>query len=761
MRHGPALFLTLSLFATTAFAAGPYVGVEQPVTPPATGLAVGGKIRPLVASDGRDFLVVWADRRTGRLSVYATRVASSGEELDSPPIVLLEEALDVGWWSDGMTEAEVLWDGNAYIVSRLRDVRMETFLVRVTPAGKVTSEPTGRYPARVYPRNAFGETVEVKSDNEGTDVFFVDADGVWRSYLRFISEWPKGFVPQDNGEWAIIMTGRVGLRWVRARKGVGILSYQRLHNPTMHQVTYPAGNGRTAAVLIVSAEPLGAGRTPFFKRFHRTVSWSTMDTSGEVEEGVLESEDIEVPYDSRRAYAQTAVSVFGDTFHFAYTRGSSLAELRAFTVKGRSAHETLIDGPAPQPDHYSFSPSMASSATHTLLAWLQPCAASSACHVATRLYPNGGSADEVATRLVGAKALVTQEEPAAASSATSRIIAWREIDATVSVRARVVPHDGSAAAVIKAGELEYGLRDVVGPRVAATADAFAVAWVENERKAGIQEWEPGRSHVKVRRFTAQGVPIDALPLRLALDGTARAIDIAPRGNGFEVVWLSSDVAVSQYLPVNGAPGRMWRLAPNYPSLSRFDIGVAPAGNGAAVVWTEALRDSQVMDLVAVSIDGAGEVSSPLTLARTRIDPNIELAANDREVIVATLPEARQSGCAQAGRFTFGLSPLLPDGDAFCGEVETATALTPLWDGSKWWMALASAGEGLRATSFDAAWIPEPAVNVADAPLGRPALTRGPNGTVIAYSRRVPEAGMVSRVFVRTLSNFQRTRAVRH
>jgi hypothetical protein len=61
------------------------------------------------ATDGRDFLLVWVDGRSGRSAVYATRVAADGSVLD-PDGILVSDA------AERADAPAVAWTGDSYIV---------------------------------------------------------------------------------------------------------------------------------------------------------------------------------------------------------------------------------------------------------------------------------------------------------------------------------------------------------------------------------------------------------------------------------------------------------------------------------------------------------------------------------------------------------------------------------------------------------------------------------------------------------------------
>ena len=749
------LSLALLLFSTAAFAAEPFVGPELPVSAYETGAAIGDKLQPLVVSDGKDFVVVWADRRTGRLTVYATRIASTGEELDPKPLVLLENGLDDQWYTV-MEHATAIWDGTDYVISGLRNADWKWFRARVTPAGEVSVVETMPHPQKLWPRNAQGETLEIRDDGGYTEnddvVYFVDADGQWRHFVAFRGERVLAASPLDKGEWSLVLSSGKSVRWVRLTK-TGVLASKDLMTGVSQSKVKVALHGTSAAVLATSSQSVGWDSSVAREIFHRTYSWATIDSAAKVRTGVLAAEDV-ADRTWWRVPSESAVSVHGDTFQFAYTRGATPMELRSVRTNGAVAEEALAAGPAYLPTRTDYHPALASSATHTLLAWLQPCAVASPCHVATRLYPNHGSAADVPVRLAGASSVVAQDGPAAAATATSVAIAWRELDATLRLRASVGP------ALHTVTQFAPDTRELSAPAIAATRDTVVVAWVETDGAVASGKPVVGSSSVYIRRYAADGTAIDAAPVRIARDGAVSSIDVAPRGNGFEVVWLAEGVAAAQFVPAAGAPGRTWRLAPTHPTLTRFAIAATATGDGVTLVWTEAMTGATVKDIVAAKIDANGEVATPILLDRTDILADVSVAASDRELVVVTIPRGLEGGCVRADRYSFGLSRIGPTIDAVCDAFGTTPETDAVWDGSNWWIALR--GETtLRAAIFDSAWNPTTVIDAASGQIGGVALTRAPGGVAAVYARRDPNADMVNRVFARVFHTNGRGRAVRH
>ncbi|MFH0777815.1 MAG: FlgD immunoglobulin-like domain containing protein [Candidatus Eisenbacteria bacterium] len=107
-----------------------------------------------VAFDGTNYLVVWVDNRSGNYDIYAARVTTAGEILDSCGFVVC--AL-----SSGQEWPAVAFDGTDYLVawSDYRNVNWDVYGARVAPSGVVldpggvpisTTSGSQRYPAIAF-----------------------------------------------------------------------------------------------------------------------------------------------------------------------------------------------------------------------------------------------------------------------------------------------------------------------------------------------------------------------------------------------------------------------------------------------------------------------------------------------------------------------------------------------------------------------------------------------------------------------------------
>ena len=96
---------------------------------------------PVVATNGDQFLVVWSDRRSGRLSVYAARVDLTGRILDPAGIRISSPSLRPQP-SDLAIGMSAVWNGSSYLIAYTTwdgDGGYSILLARVAPDGGVLS----------------------------------------------------------------------------------------------------------------------------------------------------------------------------------------------------------------------------------------------------------------------------------------------------------------------------------------------------------------------------------------------------------------------------------------------------------------------------------------------------------------------------------------------------------------------------------------------------------------------------------------------
>jgi hypothetical protein len=195
LRSGLVLLLAL-------LAPGPMVGAEFGMDDPVLGPAERGQEYPRAASNGREYLVAWGDRRDEDGDhMYATRVSAAGAVLDPGGIGPLENASlgDLTWLKPAVAsngeDFLVVWaDGDAI---RARRVGANGALLDAAPITIATG------PDAAYPAVAFGGGVYLATWQElhGTtyDIYgaIIGADGVpiGTSFLVSVADPGDGGTP--------------------------------------------------------------------------------------------------------------------------------------------------------------------------------------------------------------------------------------------------------------------------------------------------------------------------------------------------------------------------------------------------------------------------------------------------------------------------------------------------------------------------------------------------------------------------------------
>ena len=112
----------------------PEFGLDTPVTDPGG----GSQTTPAVASNGTDYLAVWADDRGGDVDIYGARVSQAGAVLDAL-------GLPIGVAVNAQQSPAVAFNGTNYLVvwsDGRRGSGNDIYGARVSPAGSVL-DPSG------------------------------------------------------------------------------------------------------------------------------------------------------------------------------------------------------------------------------------------------------------------------------------------------------------------------------------------------------------------------------------------------------------------------------------------------------------------------------------------------------------------------------------------------------------------------------------------------------------------------------------------
>ena len=104
---------------------------------PAMTAAADDQERPVVASDGKGYLVVWQDRRSGNRDIHGTRVDAQGKVLDTHGFVIAKHP-------SVQARPRLAFDGTQYLVTweDSRNGNFDIYAARISTAGKVL-DPQG------------------------------------------------------------------------------------------------------------------------------------------------------------------------------------------------------------------------------------------------------------------------------------------------------------------------------------------------------------------------------------------------------------------------------------------------------------------------------------------------------------------------------------------------------------------------------------------------------------------------------------------
>ena len=130
----------------------------------AVSMAASNQMGPAAASDGAEYLVVWAESRNRAFGIYAARIEASGALIDREPIPICTSG-------SGLLDPDVAFDGTNYLVvwgfGRIHGVR-------ISPAGEIL-DPS---PFLISSPQYFGGTPSIAFNGECYLVVWRDGRGI-------------------------------------------------------------------------------------------------------------------------------------------------------------------------------------------------------------------------------------------------------------------------------------------------------------------------------------------------------------------------------------------------------------------------------------------------------------------------------------------------------------------------------------------------------------------------------------------------------
>jgi hypothetical protein len=787
--------LVFLLFARLAFAAAPRSGPEIPLTPVDDIPAPGWQYSPAIGSHGGEAFAVWLDSRSPSLGVLlGSRIADDGRWLD-PLGVIIEDGL-----GHATREPQVAWNGGEWLVVSTewnsKNFLYPTWGHRVSAEGKLLE------------RFLLGSFVETKLASNGKEAVLVatirgdtflarlGSDGRIREQVAMNTSSPYAVVA-DGDDWVVFTRLQCspvlcygGLYQFRV-KGRDV-SYRQLVTPLPEEPFYLSaatdGNGRF--LVTWNATSYRPQPPPFTHHYHVTsaMRFVMSDREGNVTTPTHTFEQFAAEYDEefaagartieRNVSEPPGVAWFGDRFvlSWAVFDSSGASVVRALSIepdgdpieRRPATVESLSEGIV----RTDKQPVLAATRSRLHMVW--PNRDRQRNWIAARSIASTSEFAAPFTATPAVRSASTQDAVETAAGADATFIVWTEHGTgEPRVRGRIVRHDGSESHVL---DISQSALPAQTPAVAFADGVWLVAWNEIEYRvtsSGKVDRDLFAQHILARRYDANGIALDAAPLRLMKEHVSPGLQwrgpakmsVGTSGSQFVVAWGG---------PPGGANDRNLRLVrvrtdgsladaePLYVFTGGDATRGAPhalwTGSDYFVLWQEEPFHSTNPPFHAarsarLGMSGALSQEFP-ELAATAADvwPSpFEPATNGREVLVTwSERRANETGCVFAQRFSFDGAPLAPREELLCaaGLGALPARSFALWDGAQFrvfyshddtlWVHTIGSGE--RVAVLETSHL------VA---LARPVVT--PAGIVVAYTRVDAAFGSVPHVFRRTIS----------
>jgi hypothetical protein len=766
------IVLIVTMYVTTsAFALDVALGPETPLSPPSVTPAPYEQHLSGVASNGRDFLAIWLDRRSTvapmpyvySVPLYVSRVDRTGRSTNPFGLKLLEAAVSAAlvstsvgymvlWSENGETDSMLLDDDGAPISASKR--LTDGYLIGAASNGRTIFVIHGPF-----------------SNPQFASVFSADGTLLSRTSLDPANHYPQSMRPiiMPNGDYGLIdqawhCPGTVACDVTATLTTIsesGSVTTKPLGPLSQwSQSAVAIGNGRLLLAWMNDNLTTNPARNVAFRMF---------DTAGNplsAETTIDETNDI------RFTSGDFAPSVGWDGHEFLVAWQWQFAdeqsgEIRALRV---TADGMVIDSaPMILSPTLGTPPWFASTGTSQLVAW--DTLISTRSDVDVRSVSSFDSLSYAATQIIPeSAALQTQVNLAPFGSNTLAV--WREGDTNPSIVASFV--GGTPAIVSPAGAL-----DQQAPAAGASSNQCLIVWREQ-----VFASQPQQSfRILGKRVASDGTPIDRNPIVIAEYATpgvailpaANSLAVASDGTDFFVVWPVPDDRLSGV-----------RVSSAGVVLDQIPIDVSRPPNGTAgsphivwngseyvVVWTAdpSCKTCLFSPLLPFSQIFVAHVTADGKLADSKMiwqggyGPRVAVArgsngwmlawdspdAVSNQDCVYTMPlreDGAPAGSSHAVTCTalWGWPPQFPDLDAAWDGVSFVVAWTELTSSATVARAIRVSVDGnpLDAAPFN--------VSLNASASFQPALASSSSGVVVAYARIAmePQYGGVGRLFARSL-----------
>jgi hypothetical protein len=528
------LVLALLVLSLGARADQLRLGPEQRTALPDDGPAILMQSRPAVASDGKNFMIVWLDDRYRDL--VAVRVDGSGALLDREPIRIPLRGYP-----------SITWSGSEYVVVSAGVNATE--MIHVGRDGTILGQPRvlANHPALVaFSRDA---VLVVKADfyelSEVTAQTF-DLRGEALGPVASLTRPRPGFtiaLGSDGERFGIALTApdsepaKQGLWFAALSRRGAVSSFRRISEDVPYE-----------ALGVVGA----AGRF--------TVAWWAR---GSVRVQVVDGGQTAVPFSERPRFG-SALAIGGDLLVPIGSNGDALL----LRIRSGAAPEVLL---VANTSIYEQPPAVASNGTKVLLVWED---AVDVVYDLTGM--NVKRADPAVRGRDITHSASIQQLARGAMAGPVTLLAWNEErdPSLLSIYAGRIGEEGElldGRGLLLSGDVPYDSQ----PQVAFDGSVFVVAWREQERLAGT-------------RITPAGTVLDAQPFTIA-EGKVTDVVLASDGAGRTAAAYVLDEELS--MRVIGSDGT---LTPILLQRAGLRVMAHPSavfdGEAFLVAWTEYERN---------------------------------------------------------------------------------------------------------------------------------------------------------------------------
>ncbi|HEX8171745.1 MAG TPA: hypothetical protein VF824_14505 [Thermoanaerobaculia bacterium] len=720
-------FLLLLLLSASTLLAGP----ERAVGPIVQGPAPGQRSAPSVATDGRDFFLVWRDDRTQVASVMGTRVTADGAIVDPNGLLIAHG-----------TAPQVLWTGTDWAVfyGSTRAIAM----TRVSRDGVVSAPRVLAGDGVVGGAATNGEvTIVTYSARAQQRAVVVDREGeVVRDVLLGATN--------DGRPAAIASNGRTFLAVWRAA--------------TLEAMRFDA----SGQPLDAAPRSLGEGFNPrvgadgdrYLVVANRTrAELDYVLAARAVTEDFETSEWRELPSGSVSA---NAVLWTGARFLvFGQRLNAPFDELFAAGVDADAATQSFDVVARAIADDSASQPAAASNGSRVLVAWIDESEV-----VAGFVSPR--AVTRVIEPLLLSKSANVHYAAAIASAGDEHLAVWLENN---RVFAAPLAADGTPRNE-KTIRVSNGI-GVMNPVAAFDGTQYVVAWYE--ANDGFHAFVVVRFVSRDGVLAPESIRIET-PFALTVFG-ARPVSLAPDDRGTLVVWSDSGV-MAVHIPRGGAS---YEGAPVQVS-SRPGAEVVAAWNGREylVVTTDGAPVGEPWIRLRRSVRVLG---TRVSAALTPLDPEPFVIGDHALRLADGAPDVASDGRDwlvvwhdyQPDRWSIDARRVFADGtmsgDANGTRLAAGILPSVVWNGSSYTIAWKEADQPWRASFATIARSGRLALSASrlftttEVYDSRIALAATNGSAIAAYLRPAPgpQFGHVLRTFVRLLDDVPtpRARAVRH